>query len=124
MNKKIVNLTQHSATSEQISAGVFDLEEKTRARLTNLLTFPELPTEQEILSRARDIALLASTEHSQSAMIGGALWLMSPLAIALKICGIEPLFAFSIRETIEERLPDDSVKKVMVFRHAGFIPAI
>ena len=58
------------------------------------------------------------------AMIGGALWLMAPLAAALREQGIEAVFAFSVRETEEQKQADGSVRKVAVFRHAGFVPAV
>jgi hypothetical protein len=122
----IANLTQHLATAEQVAAGVFDLEGEAREKLASLLTFITLPTEQEIRDRAHDIALLLGVEHGacQRAMIGGALWLMAPLAEALREQGVEPLFAFTIREVVEEKQADGSVRKTAVFRHAGFVPAV
>lgn len=140
----ILNLTQHAATADQLAAGVFDLPPARRADLQSLLTFGELPDEQEILARAEQIAGLAamyasSEDHAVDdgllpegdaggfalhAMIGGALWLMAPLAAALREQGIEPVFAFSTRETEEHLQPDGSVRKVMIFRHAGFVPAV
>lgn len=140
----IMNLTQHAATADQIAAGVFDLPADVRANLQSLLTFGELPDEQGIRVRAERIAGLAAFHASAEdradysgalpagdaggfalhAMIGGALWLMAPLAAALREQGIEPLFAFSVRETEEQKQPDGSVRKVAVFRHAGFVPAV
>ena len=38
--------------------------------------------------------------------------------------GIQPVFAFSVRETEEQKQADGSVRKVAVFRHAGFVPAV
>lgn len=137
-----MNLTQHAATADQLAAGVFDLPAAARADLQVLLTFGELPDEQEIRARAEQIAGLAALNASAEdrsdddgvqgdaggfalhAMIGGALWLMAPLAAALREQGIEPVFAFSVRETEEQVQPDGSVRKVAVFRHAGFVPAV
>lgn len=139
-----MNLTQHAATADQIAAGVFDLPAAVRADLQSMLTFGELPDEQEIRSRAEQIAgmaaMCASGEDRADddgalpagdaggfalhAMIGGALWLMAPLADALREQGIEPVFAFSVRETEEQKQADGSVRKVAVFRHAGFVPAV
>jgi len=42
---------------------------------------------------------------------------------ALRDQGIEPVYAFSVRESIEQTQPDGSVRKVNVFRHAGFVDA-
>lgn len=139
-----MNLTQHAATADQIAAGVFDLPAAVRADLQSMLTFGELPDEQEIRSRAEQIAgmaaMCASGEDRADddgalpagdaggfalhAMIGGALWLMAPLADALREQGIEPVFAFSVRETEEQKQADGSVRKDAVFRHAGFVPAV
>lgn len=139
-----MNMTQHAATADQIAAGVFDLPAAARADLQALLTFGELPDEQEIRARAEQIAGLAALcasaedradddgalpvgdvgDFALHAMIGGALWLMAPLAAALREQGIEPVFAFSVRETEEQKQPDGSVRKVAVFRHAGFVPAV
>ena len=139
-----MNLTQHAATADQLAAGVFDLPAAARADLQVLLTFGELPDEQEIRARAEQIAGLAALNASAEdradddgalpagdaggfalhAMIGGALWLMAPLATALREQGIEPVFAVSVRETEEQKQADGSVRKVAVFRHAGFVPAV
>jgi len=57
-------------------------------------------------------------------MIGGALWLMAPLATELRARNIEPLFAFSQRESVELVAENGDVVKTNVFRHVGFVPAI
>ena len=120
----ILNLTQHQSTPEQ---GCVDLQGEALSVLKGLLTFETLPTRQEILDRATAIANLAAVAISDlaapSAMIGGAPFLMGPLEAALKERGITPLYAFSVRESVDEVLPDDSVRKVAVFRHKGFIEA-
>ena len=130
----IVNLTQHPASAEQIAAGVTDLPAEQRAALIQALTFESLPTAAEILAAAETVAELAAQnglgDHDgdspapSSAMIGGALWLMAPLAAALQRRGIEALFAFSQRESAETIQPDGSVRKTAIFRHVGFVPAL
>ena len=107
----IINLTQHLATAEQIAAGVVDLPADQREDLVQALTFESLPTADEILAAAEAIAELAvqnglgddclDSPAPKSAMIGGALWLMAPLADALRRRGVQPLFAFSTRESVE-----------------------
>ncbi|MCH8500262.1 MAG: hypothetical protein LAT63_17475, partial [Marinobacter sp.] len=57
---KIINLTQHKATSEQIAAGVVDLSENARNFLVERLTFAQIPTKQELEDRAADIAEMAA----------------------------------------------------------------
>jgi predicted Fe-S protein YdhL (DUF1289 family) len=130
----IVNMTQHPATPEQRAAGVVDLEGPELARLKAALTFDELPTEAEIISRAKSITRLACAAIGDEdiyeqmareamgdedigftpaqAMIGGALWLMGPLATELMDHEIEPVFAFTKRETEEQVQPDGSVRKL------------
>ena len=129
----IVNLTQHPATPEQRAAGVVDLTGPARESLIEALTFDSLPSSEDVAERAERIAMLAvqivdpgdSDERlggGEGAMIGGAPYLMAPLVAALKAFGLTPLFAFSVRESAEQTLPDGSVRKVAVFRHAGFVP--
>ena len=117
----IINLTQHAATAEQLAAGVVDLPADQKAVLQVLLTFDDIPSADDIHSRAAAVAALA--KGHKAAMIGGALWLMGPLASALRAAGVHPVFAFSRRESVEQTQPDGSVKKVQVFRHAGFVEA-
>ena len=130
----IINLTQHAATAEQVAVGVVDLPADQREALIDALTFESIPDAEEIRDRAHDIAELAcfnglggddgDDPFPSHAMIGGALWLMAPLAKELRLRSIEPVFAFSVRETEEKVQPDGSVKKVAIFRHAGFVQAL
>ena len=123
----IINLTQHPGTPEQ---GVTDLAGKELAALKTLLTFDAIPTAQEIVDRAEHIAVLACMNGlggedndpiPAAAMIGGAPYLMASLERALRNVGIEPLYAFSIRESAEQTQADGSIRKVNLFRHAGFV---
>lgn len=135
---KILNLTQHTATPEQLAAGVTtgELSPEQVAEIRSLLTFDTLPTIAEVENRARRLGDIAQTaiwrERSglpyateanffEYAMIGGAPYLMPALDRVLRGRGIEPLFAFSVRESVESVEPDGSVRKIAVFRHAGFI---
>ena len=120
----ILNLTQHNATPGQIEAGVVDHRGEPREVLVQFLSFADIPTAEEIRTRAKVIAERAAETGHRRAMIGGALWLMAPLAEELRGQGIEPVFAFSRREVVEEAQADGTVKKVAVFRHAGWVPAV
>ena len=115
---KILNLTQHNATEEQRAAGVIEPADKKAVQ--ELLTFNDLPSHYEVWSRAEKLAKIAEAEGVTEAMIGGAPFLMYPLEMALRNRGVQPLFAFSRRETVEKPLPDGGVQKVAVFRHLGF----
>lgn len=122
----IFNLTQHKATPEQIAQGVVDCPDRWAGELRELLTFNELPTASEIHERAMEIAALAEMVMEgipgcTSAMIGGAPFLMGPLEAELTKLDILPLYAFSIRESVEQEQADGSVRKVNVFRHVGFV---
>jgi len=123
----ILNLTQHASTPEQQAQGVIDLPADQRQELQGLLTFDVLPTSWDIDERAKAIAAMALSidmERDQgpiSAMIGGAPFLMSPLEGALEDVGVQPLYAFSVRESVEQVQPDGTVRKVNVFRHQGFV---
>ena len=122
----IVNLTQHAASAEQIEAGVIDMVGKDLESLKALLTFEELPSAAEIDRRAQEITRLAKDalfgQPERKAMIGGALWLMAPLSFYLKSAGINPVFAFSKRESVEKVI-DGKTVKTNVFKHIGFVEA-
>jgi len=75
----------------------------------------------DIDGRAFYIARVAYKLGYKKAMIGGPPYLMSALEKALCQYGIEPLYAFSIRESKEVRKEDGSVEKIAVFRHKGFV---
>ena len=124
----ILNLTQHAATPEQLADGVRDLPDELRAALVQALTVDDLPTKNEILARCQDVVNICFYTNADNApatvMIGGAPWMMGPLAHELREqVGCRCLFAFSKREAVETTGPDGSVKKSSVFRHAGWIEA-
>ena len=127
----ILNLTQHHATPEQIAQGVVDLPAGHHVLLAQSLTVDALPTRQEITDRCANIAALAvhnglggddaDDPHPTAAMIGGAPWMMAELERALLDMGVPAVYAFSVRESVEQPQPDGSVRKVNVFRHVGFV---
>ena len=115
----VLNLTQHDATPEQLEAGVVEPSDKAKVR--RLLTFVDIPSEREIRARAYEIAEYADREGAKKAMIGGVSYLMSILEAELIAFNIQPVYAFSRFESVEEVQPDGSVVKKTVFRHVGFI---
>lgn len=121
----ILNLTQHAATADQIAAGVIDLSTQEKAHLVRLLTVDNPPTAQEILDRCADIAQIAALHEPVAikAMIGGAPAMMNPLEDALLDQGIDPVYAFSVRTSQDKAMPDGTVQKIAVFKHAGWWPA-
>lgn len=110
-----LNLTQHNATQEQ---GCTEPQDKRMVQ--NLLTFDEIPDRKLVLARAIMLADIANEHNAAEAMIGGAPFLMPALERALFARGIQPLYAFSKREVVEE----EGGKKTAIFRHVGFVPAL
>ena len=137
----IINLTQYETTTEQYYAGVLALhttyplcdQHQPIDRLRELLTFEDIPSRAEIECRAGEVAELADysayiiqnggSEYVTRAMIGGAPFLMEPLAQALRSVGFTPVFAFSLGEGEEVAQKDGAVKKVGMSRHLGFVEA-
>lgn len=118
---KILNLTQHVATPEQQEGGVFEPQQKDQVK--DLLTFSALPVVSEVKEAARSLAAIAANSDCDAAMIGGAPFLMSPLQSALAEFGVISVYAFSVRESKEEVMPDGSVQKVSAFIHKGWVEA-
>ena len=117
----ILNLTQHSATASQKSAGVFDFNVEHREEVAKLLTFEKLPAKQEVQRRAEAIAEFAYSHVGRmEVMIGGAPFLMASLERELKARGMTPVYAFSQRVS-EEKEVDGKVIKTQVFQHLGFV---
>lgn len=115
----ILNLTQHIPTPAQVEAGV--VEPRNKAEVQNLLTFEVLPSKEEIKARAQALARLAQAAGAEAALIGGVQYLMSSLEQALKEVGIKPIYSFSVRRSVEERLPDGTVRKTSIFEHRGWV---
>lgn len=124
---KIINLTQHKATAEQLTLGVVDLPYSKREELQKLLTFEELDNGYIYVmkERAERIADLAESaicdENNRVVMIAGAPFFMSTLEKALSRRDIQVCYAFSRRESAETVNADGTVSKTAVFKHAGFI---
>jgi hypothetical protein len=116
---KILNLTQHVASKEQIEAGV--VEPQNKKAVQGFLTFVAIPTKEDIGTRAHLLAEVAKEHGHPYAMIGGAPYLMSALEGALRKVGVEPLYSFTERVSIEETQADGSVKKTSAFKHVCFI---
>lgn len=130
----ILNLTQHPATPEQVAAGVVDLTGDDLERLKNLLTFDDIKSTllrhdraDRLAEMVRDINLQGDPDYLHQdgtaihCMIGGAPFLMPPLEAALLKDNRVPVYAFSVRQSVEEPQADGSVRKVNVFCHGGFV---
>ena len=115
---KRINLTQHTSTPAQ---GCAPRSEEEAREIKELLTFDELPILAEIARRATALAEIAVDAGTNEAMVGGAGYLILALDPALRMRGIQPVHAFSARESVEETQADGSVRKVARFRHLGFV---
>jgi hypothetical protein len=116
---EVLNITQHKATDEQLAGGVVEPENKAEVQAT--LTFDTLPSKEEVAHRAEILAKVARESGCKKAMIGGAPFFMSALENALVKVGVQPVYAFSVRDSKEEPDGNGGVRKVNVFRHVGFV---
>ena len=117
----ILTLTQHVATGEQVSAGVEEPPAGVKELISRLLTFEDIPSTEEMKFRARTLAEIARASRVEAALIGGAPYFMSALEQALLNVGVEPIYSFSQRVSVEETQTDGSVRKVSAFKHVGFV---
>ncbi len=124
----IINLTQHNATQDQLEAGVRELPAELKAKAVEALTFDNIPSTGDIINRARELTWVvqaATTDiprgDAVGVMIGGAPYLMGHLEDILQEEGFTPLYSFTRRETVEEKLEDGSVKKTAIFKHVGWV---
>ena len=117
----ILNLTQHKATPAQVEAGVVEPSDWSKDQIRQILTFEEIPDRSELLRRAEQLTVIAANYRASRVMVGGASYFMEPLCVTLREWDITPVFAFSRRESVEETLPDGSVRKSQVFQHLGFV---
>lgn len=121
----IINLTQHKASEDQKSEGVFDsseVSEDFESEVKRLLTFDDLPDEKTIWQRAMALADYCKDLGVKNALIGGVPFFMGPLVEVLKSRGVDPLFSFSKRESVEKEI-DGKTVKTSVFKHSGFVRA-
>ena len=117
---KIINLTQHQTTAEQVAQGVVDLQGET-LHSSKIVNFVGMPTNGVIHDRAFDIARIASQSGAEAAMIGGAPYLMPHLQKALQSArGIAVLYAFSERVSVE-RVVDGWLLRLTSSKHVGFV---
>ena len=122
---RILNMTQHVATPDQIAAGVVQPDEADHQRVKDLITFEEIPSLEELKRRARTFAALADEltkrYECHAVMIGGAPYFATEQERALWYACIRHCYAFSKRVSVEKVNDDGTLTKTQVFKHAGFI---
>lgn len=135
-----INLTQHATTTTQVadvqSKGweVADLPKEIQDEIKALITFEDLPSQSEMVARAKRLADIAESvkgrdangllnqQHIVYAMIGGAPFFQSLLENALGAKGnVVGCYAFSKRKVVEVANADGTVTKTAVFEHEGFV---
>lgn len=114
---KRINLTQHNASLGQ---GCMPRSGQEERMIKKLLTFEELPSSEEVNSRAKELVQIAVNSGANEAMIGGASYLMELLAPALRQAGVQPVHAFTLRDSIETVVNGEVIKR-SVFRFVGFV---
>lgn len=115
----IINLTQHLSTTEQQAEGVFDLRDEDRARLTAMLTFDPQYTRKDLEFAAEEIVGLLKEYDCYRAMVGGMPSFMPILERALVAAGVAVGYARSERVSVDQAMPDGTVRKVATFKHVG-----
>ena len=122
MKKRIVNLTQHTFSAEQLAdlwaRGVEIIEFPFDK---GLITFDTCPSVDELRARAREVADVAKDYNPTHAMIGGAPYFMPFLEEALWEHVIVSTYAFTERRAVETGNANGSVTKTSVFCHGGWI---
>lgn len=130
---RILNLTQHAATADQVADGVIELREGEKEYVKELLTFDKIPSKEELEDRAHDLSLFACTYdiipdddgmnelQPNAVMLGGAPFFMGTLERWCESVGLVVLYAFSERESIDAIQEDGSVIKKSIFKHKGFV---
>src|SRR5690554_832050 len=130
---RILNLTQHAATAEQVADGVIELREEAKKYVREILTFDKIPSKEELNDRAHNLSLFACTYdiifdddgmnelHPNAVMLGGAPFFMGTLERWCQSVGLVVLYAFSERESVDTVQADGSVIKKSIFKHKGFV---
>jgi hypothetical protein len=67
------------------------------------------------------LLMASGAKPGDRVMLGGAPFFMEALSRNCRECSLVPVFAFSRRESVEQTMPDGTVRKVASFRHLGFV---
>lgn len=117
----ILNLTTHPATPSQVAAGVIEPSAEDKTLISNLSNFEGIPSKADIKTTADMLSDIAGRYDCDKVMITGAPYLMSALETALEAKGMEPVYSFSERVSVDRQNPDGTVTKQNVFEHRSFV---
>ena len=102
--------------------GVIEPSSEQKERIKELLTFNQLPNSSILGARARNLAKMAVEADVNAALLAGPGWFTRAQEMALLARNIEPIYAFSKREVVEEvQEGSGEVRKLSVFHHLGFV---
>ena len=118
---KILNLTQHRATPEQIAQGVIEPTWADKEVICKALTFDEPPSFKEVSQRLEILGRIIIDPDIDTIMVGGAPFFMTALEQMIKSIGCVPVYSFSKRESRDIVQGDGSVKKASTFKHISFV---
>lgn len=116
----IYNATRHRCTKEQLSLGIIDLPQDLHDKIVELGTFAPVPTQDEVLQRAREVTYLLFMhisgidpyEEDNQVMIGGAPYFTAALENSLIESGYTPRYPFYHRTVKDSKV---------VFIHRGLV---
>ena len=121
----MLNITQHTATKEQVEDGVIDPAQEVKVQIQKLITFDQsvMKEPEQLWNRAKALVGLVKRTYPEinRVMVGGALYFMPALVKELKEQGFEVFFSYTDRVSSEVHNADGSVTKTLVFKHLGFV---
>lgn len=128
-NARIINLTQHPFSQDQLNefvlAGITaDNIIDTNDTLKAIITFTGEIDVAVIQERAQQLSQYIEqyTDKPCLAMVGGAPFFQMAVNVACLNNNVLPLAAYSERVSVESVQADGSIAKQNIFKHKGFIP--
>lgn len=129
-NARIINLTQHPFSQDQLNEFAFagitaDNIIDTNDTLKAIITFTgeiDVAVIQEKANQLSQYIAQYVGDKPCLAMVGGAPFFQMAVNFACMDNGVLPLAAYSERMSVESVQSDGSIVKQNVFKHKGFIP--
>ena len=129
-NARIINLTQHPFTQDQLNefalAGITaDNIIDTNDTLKAIITFTgeiDVAIIQEKANQLSEYIAQYVGDKPCLAMVGGAPFFQMAVNVACLNNNVLPLTAYSERVSVETVQADGSIAKQNIFKHKGFIP--
>jgi hypothetical protein len=118
----IFNCTSHSLTLEQREGfDVIELPSNLKAQWGQVTEFSKEGIADDVVGIVTQTFAGAGYDFKGMVLVQGHPGVTYMVVSRLKgMPGIVPVYAESVRDSVEEQQPDGSVKKVSVFRHLGF----